>query len=431
MKPYVAKSWSGRRKIARSRTALACAFALSLVSGCKAGGPKDATPAAQPATRAAAPAPTPADEEGRIAVEIASLLQRRTREPKNAGILLDLGQRYSRVGHYQDAVAAFQDAARIDPKSVPAYLGQGQVWRELHRPGKAVDAYEKANQLLPGQALIELELAGSYIDLRDFPTAEMHAERARKLAPNDPEVYRALGTAYAALGDITRTVTAGEKAIELAPTDPVNWVQMGALYYGIRRFPEAVTHLRKAVEMDPKNVDANVNLADALRQVDQTPGARHEIQSLLARALTLDPYHDRALFLLGRMYLEDGKVDIAVSTLRRAVRWAPQSKESLLALGQALARQGSTEEARKLLARAQGAMDATVDFRGLEFQASSNPNPDVYARLVELYIRGNLYDSALNAVQKGLKSAPADRRLLALRASLLRNPPKPGASSAR
>jgi len=406
---------------------LALLPAVVPLSGCRSAKPAVTAPA--PSSGPAAASTSPPVNEQQVAAEIAMLHQRRIKEPRNAGILIDLGRRYSLVGHSRDALAAFEDAAALDPKAVPAFLGQGQVWRELGRPGKAVQAYERANKLFPDQALIELELAGAYIDLRDFPTAQEHAVRASELDPYNPEVFRALGTAYAALGDIPRTLETGKKAISLAPDDPSNWVQMGALCYGVRRFPEAVNYLRKAVQMSPQNVDANVNLADALRQVDQAEGNRKETQALLARALVLDPFHDRALFLLGRMYLEDGKVDLAVSTLRRAVRWAPRSKEALLALGQALARQGAKVEAQALIARAQSAMDTTVDFRGLEFQASSNPNPNVYARLVELYIRGNLYDSAMYAVDKGLKSSPRDPRLMALRKTLLEKAPKIGGAS--
>src|SRR5436190_1927179 len=61
--------------------------------------------------------------------------------------------------------------------------------------------------------------------------------------------------------------------------------------------------------------------------------------------------------------------------------------------------------------------------RGLEYQAYTNPNPDAQLRLAEVYQRNHLYDSALNAVARGLKMSPRDPRLLALRARLLSHPP--------
>jgi len=406
--------------------AWACLIFLALLSGCRpssTGGPPNASPATPPE---AATASTPATSEGDVALQIAALNQRRITEPRNAGLLVELGRLYSRVGHLHDALAAFDDASKLDPKLVPAFLGQGQTWRELGRPQRAIHAYEQAARLLPDQSLIELELTGAYIDLRDFPAAQLHAERAQKLAPSEPEVYRALGTVYSATGNITATTRAGQKAIDLAPTDVHNWVQMGALCYGVRRFADAARYLRRAVEMDPTNIDANVNLADCLRQLDQTPTARREVHALLSRALTLNPRHERALFLLGRIYLEDGKTELALSTLRRAVRWSPQSREVLLALGQALTRSGKTVEGRALLARAQHAIDTTVDFRGLEYQVHNNPNPDVYARLVQLYMQNHYYDSALHAVEQGLRAAPKDQRLLALRTKLVNHPPALG-----
>ena len=411
-----------KRSTLRAASGLVIGSLLTaLLAGCKSGTPVQNAPASSPAVPSAQ-----ASNEADVALQIDAVNQRRVKEPKNAGLLVELGRLYSKVGRLEDALAAFQDAGRLDPKLVPPLLGQGQVWRELGRPKNAIEAYTRAGKLMPDQSLIELELAGACIDMRDFPEAQAHAEKAEKLDPSNPEVYRALGTVYSATGDITSTTQAGQKAIDLAPKDAQNWVQMGALCYGVRRFADAAKYLRHAVEMQPENVDANINLADALRQLDQTPATRQEVHALLARALTIDPRQERALFLLGRTYLEDGKTDLAISTLRRAVRWAPQSREALLALGQALVRSGTPEEGRALLARAQHAIDSTVDYRGLEYQVYNNPNPNVYARLVQLYMRNRNYDSALNAVEKGLKATPTDAKLRALQAELLRNPPTVG-----
>jgi cytochrome c-type biogenesis protein CcmH/NrfG len=203
---------------------------------------------------------------------------------------------------------------------------------------------------------------------------------------------------------------------------------MGALYVTIQKHAEAARCYRRALELNPADVNANVRLAETLNQLDQTRAARAEIHHLLGRALTLDPYEPRALYQLGKLYLEDGRLDLAVPTLRRAVRWDPMSRDAMLALGQALTRQGSAEEGRKILADAQRAIDSTVDFRGLEFQAYTNPNPDVHLRLAELYDRNRMYDSALYAVGRGLKMSPRDPRLLALQARLRSHPPARSAS---
>jgi tetratricopeptide (TPR) repeat protein len=407
--------------------AVIAAAGLALgASGCRAEKAEaDAAAAAAPGAAAAPAAPqAPAAEAQRdVARSIAYLNSQRVQHPHDPDLLVALGKAYVAAGRLQDGLAAFQDAARLDSKHVPAFLGQGQVWLRLSRPAKAVEAYLRAERLHPDHPLIELELASAYMDLRDFVSAQKHAERAQKLDSKNPEVFRALGLIYAATGDITATTRAGQQAIDLAPNDLRNWNHMGVLYGALRQHAEAARCFRRALELDPAHVDANVQLAETLNQLDQEPGTRKEMEHLLGRALTLNPHYPRALYLLGKLYLEDGKVDLAVPTLRRAVRWHPQSQEAQLALGQALTRQGNTEEGRKLLARAQQALDGTIDFRGLEFQAYTNPNPDVHIRLAELYERNDMYDSALYAVGRGLKLSPKDERLLALRARLLRNPP--------
>lgn len=336
-----------------------------------------------------------------------------------------VGKEEAALGQYPAALTMFRRASALDPKRVSAYLGQGQAWMKLGRPGKSVEAYEQAARLMPNQPLIELELANSYLELRDFKIALEHAQKARKLDESNPEIYAALGNIYSGSGDLTNTLGSAEKALALAPQDDRYWTEAGVLAYGIRRFPEAVRYLRRALEINPRNANAGVALADTLYQMDQTPASRAEIHRLLTRAITLQPREPRGLYLLGHYYLEEQQLDLAVPTLRRALRWQPDAHEVMLALGQALTRRGQGEEGRTLVAQAQKEIDRTVDFRGLEFQAASNPNPDVHLRLAVLYRRNGRYDSALHTVDRGLRLAPGDARLRSMRADLLGHPPPP------
>jgi tetratricopeptide (TPR) repeat protein len=386
-----------------------------------------------PRTVAAAPAPPslpqpPAKRASDIRLSIAYLNAQRPKHPRDAGLLIALGKAYVAAGRLQEGLAAFQDASTLDPKQVPALLGQGQLWLRLGRPAKAVEAYTRAARLMPDQPLLELELSNAYLDLRDFVSAQEHAERAQKLDPQNPEVYRALGLIYSNTGDLTATTRAGQKAIDLDPADIRNWLQMGLLYVAMRKHVDAARCYRRALQLDPTNVEANVQLADALNQIDQAKTTREEIHRLLGRALTLDPHDARALYLLGRLYLEDGKFDLAAPTLRRAVRYNPLSQDTQLALGQALTRSGKPEEGRRIIVKAQTALNGAVDFRGLEYQAYTNPNPNVHLRLAELYQRNDLYDSALYAVERGLKMSPKDPKLIALHEQLLRRAPALGSS---
>src|SRR5690242_288082 len=107
--------------------AMQCWAALAAVglalgsAGCrspeaKAGSPTPPTPA---------PAANSAES---IGMSIAYLNDQRFKHPRDAGLLLALGKAYVAAGRLRDGLAAFQDASRLDPKLVPALLGQGQMW---------------------------------------------------------------------------------------------------------------------------------------------------------------------------------------------------------------------------------------------------------------------------------------------------------------
>lgn len=86
----------------------------------------------------------------------------------------ELGVRYLNEGNYKEAIIAFNEAVKIDPKSAPAYIG----------------------------------LADAYIGIGDTENALKNYETAVVLGENTPEVFIKLADIYVEKGDV-------EKAIEV------------------------------------------------------------------------------------------------------------------------------------------------------------------------------------------------------------------------
>src|SRR5438477_652277 len=53
----------------------------------------------------------------------------------------------------EDALAAYEQALRLDPNSAFAYLGKGVALHDLKRPEEALAAYEQALRLDPNNAI--------------------------------------------------------------------------------------------------------------------------------------------------------------------------------------------------------------------------------------------------------------------------------------
>lgn len=363
-------------------------------------------PASPPAPAPAAPTET-ADRTEELARAV--LLAREN--PKDAALALEAGSVAGETGRYVEALRWFRRAAALDPRLLAAITGQGQMWLEIGRPGLAAAAYERALKEAPNEPALHLELARAYTALRDFTAALRYARRAERLAPDNPEVYRALASVHLELLDSEHALRYAERACLLAPQQAENWGTRGYVLLRLRRFPEAERALRRAVAIDPANVIAGVLLARTLVEGQKTPEADREAFALLARARSVDPHNAQALLVQGQILTRSGDLPLAISLLRQAREQQPQNPEILLALGQALVRAGQSEEGARVINRSQQAGPRGVGFSGLENQVRKNPDPALVERLAELYRRQQMYDSAIQVLERALLKAPAERRL--------------------
>ena len=88
------------------------------------------------------------------------------------------------------------------------------------------------------------------------------------------------------------------KKLEQSPNDAVGWGLLARSYMAMERYADAVTIFETATKLDPKNASLLADYADALgvhqgRKLDGKP------ETLIQKALTLDPHNVKALMLSG------------------------------------------------------------------------------------------------------------------------------------
>ncbi|HEX5707708.1 MAG TPA: tetratricopeptide repeat protein [Pyrinomonadaceae bacterium] len=88
----------------------------------------------------------------------------------------ELGLRHRREGRYEEAVAAFTEAARLDRNGPAAFSALGETYARLGRWRESVDAYEQAVRLDPRDANVYEMLGRSYAKLRAASTPAPEAD---------------------------------------------------------------------------------------------------------------------------------------------------------------------------------------------------------------------------------------------------------------
>jgi len=145
----------------------------------------------------------------------------------------------------------------------------------------------------------------------DFAGAEIEYKEAIRLSPNNAEAHYSYGNALVALG----------------------------------RADDALTELRIAQQLDPLSNTIASNTAWALYIAGRLDEAEAQIRQVLAR----DPNFARAHLVLGEIYLERGKYDLAIASFQNSRQLAGDPLTDM-AIGHAYGVAGRSAEAKKVAA---------------------------------------------------------------------------------
>jgi Flp pilus assembly protein TadD len=119
---------------------------------------------------------TPADGDGTISVH-----QLRHRVPKKARKELLRAQQFTRQGKARDAVAALENALRIDPECMEAHNNLGVRYIELRQPDKAAVHFRKALELDATQTNTYVNLGVALMTIGELTESERAARKALEM----------------------------------------------------------------------------------------------------------------------------------------------------------------------------------------------------------------------------------------------------------
>lgn len=90
-----------------------------------------------------------------------------------------------------------------------------------------------------------------------------------------------------------------EKRLEAEPDNVDGWMLLGRAYKTLQRFEPARDALKRAFDLKPNDPDVMVEYAEAIALADPERDIAGEPQALLEQAVSDNPKHERALWLLG------------------------------------------------------------------------------------------------------------------------------------
>ena len=141
-----------------------------------------------------------------------------------AKVLLEKGKELYVDDQDTEAVAAFQEAIKLDPNLAEAYFRLALGYEALNKREdaesqykKAVDAYKKHLDGNPDDAEAHYNLGQSYANLGNYSEAIREYRQATRLKTDDPDIYYDLGVAHTKLAQYDAAAAAFSKSLEIDP----------------------------------------------------------------------------------------------------------------------------------------------------------------------------------------------------------------------
>jgi tetratricopeptide (TPR) repeat protein len=241
---------------------------------------------------------------------------------------IDLGDDWMDKGKYDEAIAEYSAALRLDPGSARAFNNRGFAWYKLGIKGKAVEDFSEAIRLRPGYVQALNNRGNAYNAMKRFDAAIGDFTRALEINPLEAAAllgrsfaYRSSNQHQKAIADYTGLIEQAEK----------NRSSKGLLYLLNERaisamaqkdYDKAIADLETALRLDPTYKWAHANRGKCWRE----KGDYERSITDLNEAVRLDPKFTWALNELGQTWIKKKQFEQAIDVLTRAIQADPKYK---------------------------------------------------------------------------------------------------------
>jgi tetratricopeptide (TPR) repeat protein len=304
-------------------------------------------------------------------------------DPRNFETNHNLGESYVRSDKIREAALYLEKAQQIDPSSYDngydlslAYLQIGRLpeaqqliqallkrknTAELHnllaevdeKDGKFVEAaneYEIAAHMDSSESNL-FDWGSELLLHRTLGPAVEVFEQATARYPSSQRMVIGLGMALYARGNYDDAVKSLLRGADLDPAEPNCYFFLSKAYDSAPSQADEVTQrFRHFAELQPGNARALYYYAMSLwkgKRAQDPDLDLHQIESLLAKSLALDPKLAEAHLQLGNLYSDQNKHAKAIPEYKRALELNSDLADAYYRLGQAYVRTGEKGRAQE------------------------------------------------------------------------------------
>ena len=264
----------------------------------------------------------------------------------------ELARAYADAGKEQEAETTLRSLLAKHDKAELHHLLAGVEEKRKH-PVEAVQEYQRAAELDPSEPNL-FDWGTELLTHRALqPAIEVFA-KGNRLFPQSARLLVGLGVAWYASGSSELAVKYVCQASDLNPADSNPYLVLGKLQsVQSTASQDIIDRLQRFAQLQPDNALANYYYAVSLwkqARASLPPETSSQVESLLEKAVRLDPKLATGFLQLGILYEDRGDLPRAISAFRSALAADRQLGEAHYRLAQAYRRTGEKLKAEQELA---------------------------------------------------------------------------------
>lgn len=318
-------------------------------------------------------------DEGNLALALVHLDAAIARAPDYAPAHWRRGRWLLDLGRFDEAEAAFERSARLEPDEPAARVGLARVALQRGDAAKALPILERLAREMPGDAHVSQLLAAAYRRTGDLTrAAEVLASSSGPVKADRPDPWRQeeqrylvgfaaqleAGIAQLQAGRFAEGIRILESIRADRPNDVSLLANLGSAYCSVRDFDRGCETLEEALRVRPGHVPSLSNLVDAQLARNRPQDALDRVDEALAANPSLGAVHLKR----GDVLAWTGRDEDAIAAYDRARDLGYHTVEGLTASG-------------RLKAKRERWSDAAADLRiALEIEPGATPTRALLAR---------------------------------------------------
>ncbi len=224
----------------------------------------------------------------------------------------------------QQALAAYVEAAKLNPKSAQPHLSAGILLEKQNQLDAAGREFQVAADLDPKSVEALAGLANVAMKQQKYPEAETALRKLLEADPQNSNARVQLVRVLAAEGKTDQAAEQLQQGSNASPGDPHAALELGTLYVQAGKDSEAEQLFRVAVQKLPQDADAHYALGSLLMHEKKYPEAQQE----LLVAIKLKPDLAEAYGNLAVVASENKNFELSLQSLDYRAKFVPESAAS-------------------------------------------------------------------------------------------------------